>query len=217
MSPICKTHPPRASELPAGVPVLLFVCILEQSGRNTENSRLHITKTLSVFDQGPLTWFVDTHRENQRQRGAVPHAARRMQRKAAPGPKAAPKSTRSPASRRSPASHVGALRVISATLVNPHNVRSRAVLKADWRCWLGAHIGDNAVAQSGQAAAGRLVELNHVIRAGMGQGRPPDRIDRHPPRPGRRPGTTAIDHGGVRGSSVNQPGDSGAGPVPFAR
>src|ERR1019366_72688 len=47
----------------------------------------------------------------------------------------------SPASRRSPASHVGALRVISATLANPHNVRSRAVLKADWPCWLGVHIG----------------------------------------------------------------------------
>jgi hypothetical protein len=31
--------------------------------------------------------------------------------------------------------------VISATLANPHNVRSRAVLKADWPCWLGVHIG----------------------------------------------------------------------------
>src|SRR5208337_3304535 len=44
-------------------------------------------------------------------------------------------------SRRSAASYVNALRVISVTLVNPHNVRSRAVLKADWRCCLGVHIG----------------------------------------------------------------------------
>jgi hypothetical protein len=70
----------------------------------------------------------------------------------------------SPASRRSPASHVGALRVISATLANPHNVRSRAVLKAGWPCWLGVHIGGSGARPI--SSLGSATNCDRVASAG---------------------------------------------------
>jgi hypothetical protein len=64
--------------------------MLEQSGRNPENSRTGQLKRSGIRLGAAGAVSIEYRRENQRQRGAVAHAARRLQRKAAPGPKAAP-------------------------------------------------------------------------------------------------------------------------------
>ena len=125
MSSICK-HVHRLPDCPQAPPAF-FSSAYWNNQAGIRRTPVYITKIQAVFDYEPLAVILPNttaKTSGVAARCHMPPAA--CKGKLPPAQKRLP-SEPSPASRRSPASHVGALRVISATLVNPHNVRSRAV------------------------------------------------------------------------------------------